>query len=1571
MNRLYILLTIALLLGSLSNVSAQQSKFCKEINQKLEHYNDIFPEDRVYLHLDKPMYKPGETVWFTAYVRNASDLKASDQSDIVHVDLIDPSGNTINGNKIICKDGIGIGDFDLDQTLNGGIYKLKAWTNWQKNDTNTLVFEKEIQVIKPVLPRLLMKLEFKEKGFGPGDIATASFEIKDLSNKAISNHSFKYIASLKGETYQEKEASTDENGKAEIEIPLPEELNTNDGLLNVIIQYKGETESISRSIPIQLNNIQFELYPESGDLVDGFPTRIGFQALNEYGKPTDIEGLVVDNNGTTISEFKSYHHGMGAFDFTPYRDKDYIVKITKPLGIKQEFEIPRILKNGLVLNSKINSNNELVATIQSGFEEEITLIAQIRGEIYYSASHNLKTGVNSIHIPLQEFPAGVCQLTLFDKKEIPRAERLVFVNKNKQLNIEITTDKEIYEPREKVEMQINLTDERGMPMPGNISLAVVDDKLLTHADDKSGNILSKLLLEADITGDVEEPYFYFDPKEPKADLALDYLLMTRGWRRFEWREVQNSTIPEIVHVNEQARIAGIVYSGTPDQPIENVRVQIKGDSIYYLTDKKGNFSIPVDEIIKPLWVKFYYKPWKNKDKQENYFRVTGFENDLKIDISIYSYKSCEPINLPFEKNYFENVCNDSLGILSGIIVDFYTKDVIPNVAIKLVKDDTIVQQTVTSSKGKFKFKKLPQGPFALLASSMGYENILSDKINIYGHKNTIYNLALERCIKQLEPLELIDYEVPLISRDQTSSGGTVTTSGLFGKTKKNKYINWLQKNKRARNSELDNLSNDIAPDIELDLSINNDDAEVQNMDASGVNIDNYDYRNGLVRISVNESDLNMHREYYIARTFPKVAYKSKKVSQNRKNDFRTTIHWEGNLKIDSTGSTNIEFYNSDANSSFTTTAECISPNGLIGRKLINHTSQAPFYLHGKVPEIICKGDLLDIPIILHNNTTHLVEGKLEILLPEGFHIEKNFNNSVIIKSQNRKILNLHIETKGFIKGDSLLVRFTDSIQKIDEFICYPIQTKPVGYPTYYQAASESNHSVYMLNLNDAIPGSIKSSINIFPNSTTELLHSIKSIFKEPHGCFEQLSSATLPNILAVEMLQEYGMTGSDAYLQAMDYIRTGYKKLSAYECKTGGFEWYGRSPGNLPLTAYGLLEFHLMKNIYSEVDTSLIARTKAWLLSKRDGNGSFTSESFPYYYYGPNPEVINAYICWALTETGVKGLGPEILQTYKTALKTKDPYIISLAALSCYNTRQYSLYEKLIKKLLRLQKKDFSWKGLTCSITRSGIQSFTIETTALATLALQKGSLEQDRITGAIQYLLSKKQGYGSYGSSQGTALTLMAIIEHFDRIPKGKSNGKIYLKVDGETIQKQKYNSSMTVPIKFNKANEYISENTKTIEIISKQKSHPIPHTVLIEYTTKTPDNSPKTRIDITTQLTSDNIIVGETTRLQIQLKNLTKDILSSPIAIIGIPAGLSLQPWQLKELNEMGEAFDYFEIIDNNIVLYYRNMAPNEVREINLDLKADIAGEYTSEASVAYEYYHNEHKNWTKGTHVVIKKQ
>ena len=245
-----VLVSVTAVIAAITNLDAEtfESDFVKSLKEKFKTFYTHAETERVYVQTDKAFYKPGETIWFTAYVRDEKTLKPSNNSDIIHVEFITPKGSTEKHFKIVAKNGTAQGDFSLTGHP-GGIYKIKAYTEWQKNEEGGFQFEKEITVQNVVMPRLKMKLDFEKKAYGKGDEVVAKLELNTNANKPLTNTKVKFTAQLDGKSLSENSATTDAEGKVDLKFALPKDLNSIDGIVNAMIDFEGSTESISRSVP--------------------------------------------------------------------------------------------------------------------------------------------------------------------------------------------------------------------------------------------------------------------------------------------------------------------------------------------------------------------------------------------------------------------------------------------------------------------------------------------------------------------------------------------------------------------------------------------------------------------------------------------------------------------------------------------------------------------------------------------------------------------------------------------------------------------------------------------------------------------------------------------------------------------------------------------------------------------------------------------------------------------------------------------------------------------------------------------------------------------------------------------------------------------------------------------------------------------------------------------------------------------------------------------------------------------------------------------------------------------------
>ncbi|MBL0328806.1 MAG: hypothetical protein IPP64_05155 [Bacteroidetes bacterium] len=1446
---------------------AMDNEFIRSIKTKLSAYQQKLPEDRLYVQFDKPFYEPGDNIWFATFVRDGQTMKASNKSDIVHVEFLNPKGTIEKSINIIAKNGVAAGDFVLDAEALGGIYKVRAYTNWMKNEGNDNVFEKEVQVQDVVLPNLKMKLDFEKKAFGAGDEVIAKLELNTNENKPLSNYKIKFVANLNGQQIVAKADETDENGMRYIKFDLPKELKTNDGLLNVMIDYNGLTESISRSIPILLNKIKFTAFPEGGDLVTGLESNVAFRALNEFDKAADIEGIVINEKGTEVASLTSFHMGMGSFKFTPQPNEKYSVKITKPEGISETFALPKPMERGYVMNVDNSKPGELTVNVNTSETETLSLIAQVRGKIYYSTEIVTKKGSNKIVFPTSNFPIGVSQITLFDSKDVPRAERLAFVNKDKQLTIAVETDKEKYLPREKVKMTVTVKDERGIPMPANLSMSVVNDQLISFADDKSGNILSQLLLQQDIKEKVEEPAFYFNEKEPKADKALDYLLLTAGWRRFTWEKLMNDNIPAVAYLGERAIISGTVIDASTGKVLTNAKIKINNGSEYE-TDENGKFIFNKVDLSSPV--------------------------TLTYSASGYSPQS------QYIQNYNQ-----------GIVAYLYNNNYY----------NQMYKTVPTSTSSRVDIDEMVAMPAEARMGGSG------ESVKFRGVRN----------------LEQVEMNAPKVKEKNNKKSKSVESfaAQVGPKDDANKP---MAENKRDKNQ--------LADIMVASKSIDARSARFAALDSE----------------QEDQQQQNI-QTYYRARQFAAPVYDKNETVETR-TDFRNTIYWNPNVEIDKSGTKTIEFYASDDITSFRTTVEGIASDGTVGRTEKNFFTQLPFAMTTKIPVEVATEDIVSIPLTLKNNTDKPLGGALTITSPDGLKAIVDVPTAQIIMPGKAKTIYLDYKVLDKIGYGEFTISFRAC--GLGDAFTQKIKIAPKGFPVTASFSGQDMEKNFSFETNKVVNGSFKMSFTAYPNVVNDLMKGVEGILSEPYGCFEQTSCTAYPNAMVLDYLKSTDSKDSKTIARATDLLDRGYKRLTTFEAKDKGYEWFGASPAHEGLTAYGIMEFVDMKKAGADVDQKMLSRTAEWLMSHKDGKGGFQREGHAYHDFGRiSNDILNAYTVYALAEADYTDIKKEYETSYKKAMETKDPYMLAMMANASYKLNETAKGNEAMDALIAKQAKDGSWTGTTHSITYSQGQSLTIETTSLSILAILKTpGKNANAMQNAVKYLVGARSGSGVFSSTQGTILALKALTEYAKSSKKANEDGTVEVYVDGKKVAEKSYKAGDKGTIVIEGMEEFVKgEGKHDVKVKYVGVKTPLPYSVSATWNTTLPVNDAVCAIDLKTKLATKTANVGETVRMTATITNKKNEEVPSTMAIIGIPAGFTVQPWQLKELQEK-KVFDYYEIVGNNIAVYYRGMDAKSVKTINLDLKAEMPGEYDAPASSAYLYYTNEFKTWSGMDKVTIKK-
>jgi len=395
------------------------------------------------------------------------------------------------------------------------------------------------------------------------------------------------------------------------------------------------------------------------------------------------------------------------------------------------------------------------------------------------------------------------------------------------------------------------------------------------------------------------------------------------------------------------------------------------------------------------------------------------------------------------------------------------------------------------------------------------------------------------------------------------------------------------------------------------------------------------------------------------------------------------------------------------------------------------------------------------------------------------------------------------------------------------------------------------------------------------------------------------------------------------------------------------------------------LEFVDMAKIYP-VDKVMLERTKKWLYSRKDGKGGFLRNTRALDDFGGAPEnTTNAYIVWSLTEAGESGLNQEVDHLLSQCKDAKDTYFLGLVAGSLFNVGRSSDAIEIGKKLIPQQQPDGSVKNAVTSITRSGGNSLTIETTAISILVwLNNDDAFAKHTEDAIRWLLAQCQS-GRFGSTQGTILALKAIIK-YDKLRAAPSkDGHAIVKVNGKELKVEILCKSTGAIVTPSFTDLLQEENTIEIAL---SEGLSLPYAFTVDYYADKPESSDLCIVDMKLKMNDSTFSEGSGGEITVDIKNTSSEKIGMVIAIVGLPGGMEPRHEQLKELIA-SEKISFYEIRGREVIFYWKGMKEKQEVGFKMDVIARIPGKYKGPASRVYLYYTDERKKWIDGLECQIK--
>ncbi len=584
---------VALALGASAWLSASASTALDpdSIAARLDRQRWIYPQEKVHVTTDQARYVAGDTVWLRAWVVDAASHEQVAASRYVYIELADPFGNVVDRVKIREQDGRFPGHLPLNPDLAEGDYTLSAYTAFMEGPGNDFFFRKKLGVVSPYAADVSPEISFDNDN---GRLAlTAS-----LRDNGGSRHWYESLSVTSKDGRVREWRKSDRPRRVALS---EEDIRTGTVLLQVDNYRKFIT------LPADEGEFDISFHPEGGYFIPGTACRVGIKAIDSAGRGIDIKGTLLDSAGAVVDSFHTVHRGMGELSFVPSAGAGFRV-----IAGGREFALPDARADACALHVDNSRASAVTATAVGNLPAGAFMVVQNRGRAVYAGS--VAKDIPVI-IPRKFLGEGIVQFLLLDPEGRPLSERLAF-NRGEDLP---TPSAFVSDSAGEKSLVVEFPEEM---IGADVAIAVIDASVAEA--DSAVTIQSQLLLQGDLRGHVEDAGWYFRNRGRAVDMALDALMMTQGWRRYDIPAVASGQFAEPQSAIEAGpEITGVVKSRWRGKPMEGATVNILAPSIDYagiaVTDSEGRFAVA--DVDFPEDTKFVVQALNPKGDNEHNFEV--------------------------------------------------------------------------------------------------------------------------------------------------------------------------------------------------------------------------------------------------------------------------------------------------------------------------------------------------------------------------------------------------------------------------------------------------------------------------------------------------------------------------------------------------------------------------------------------------------------------------------------------------------------------------------------------------------------------------------------------------------------------------------------------------------------------------------------------------------------------------------------------------------------------------------------------------------------------------------------
>jgi uncharacterized protein YfaS (alpha-2-macroglobulin family) len=1499
----------------------------------------------ILLTTEKPIYQPGQTIHMRALALDRSNHEATAGRNLTF-EMEDSRGNKVFKHSTqTSKFGIASAEFTLADEVNLGTYHLRAITE-SPDGSNASNAELALNVEKYVLPKFKVAIDFADKdsktrhGYRPGDHVTGTVRANYFFGKPVDRSELTIKASSMDVAVFDVasiQGKTDADGAYHFDINLPNYFAgrpLNQGATRVLIEATvkdsaGHAETRGEPITVSESPLIITAVPEGGTLIPGLENQLFVFASYANGKPasaqvkiraagtadqtatTDSEGVAViqlkagSNSGSLQIEASDQegNHASTSVQLEVRPDRDQILLRTEHA----------IYRTGDRIQLRILSTKKRGTAYVDVVKDGQTILTR---------DLDIQDGEAELALTATPDMAGTLDLNAyqFGSSAQPIADhRLVFVQPADELKIEATTDTPVYKPGDDARIRFRVTNSHGQGVQAAIGLQVVDDAVFALAEKRPGFAKAFFYLEQEVLKpryeihsiglpDVVEPVEQSRASErDRAARALFAATEVVNANRFDveaGRDLPRDKYP-LYFARYRARFLSQLRHVSPRALAKPGRLQLAD---------AWDTNLRVEDV-----------PW---DPRHTHYLVRSAGPDQRFDtgddLAAYlEVRTRKIVDHPELRSIDLNIERDrgpinGLAEIAGSVMD-QEGEAIPGATAEIQEVSTgKARRASTNASGQFSLAALPPGGYEVRVLAPGFR-IASQRFKLAARDRAVVSVVLE--VGAVNEMVVVDAAAPRIRLGGNVNFAAGTIGGVVGG----------------------------APGVGGGAGI----FMMEQMGVASFRTGNRPVASSLVLATTGNLPLN-----------GRIAAAP---ATHVRSYFPEALYINPQIITDQNGAATISIPMADSITTWRMAMMASTTRGALGSGAASLKVFQDFFVDLDLPVTLTQGDRVDIPVAVYNYSGTKGNVDLRLQAANWFSLPNDVSDKTLNVEPDR-VGSSHftLEAKRIGKFKlTLSARMIGATDRADILI-REIEVIPNGRE-HNQVFNGRLETVAHHELNfpaASIPGASVILVRLYPGPLSQVVEGMDAILRMPNGCFEQTSSSTYPNVLALDYMKRTQKLTPEVHAKAEGFISNGYQRLLTFEVPGGGFSWFGNPPANKILTAYGLMEFSDMAKVH-DVDAKVIQRTGQWLAAQQQPDGSWKPDaSFinegATNRFNADPLRITAYVAWSLENTGYQGPAVEKARQFiqRHMNGKEDSYTLAvLANFAADYGKDREFTNRAMELLLdaRTEEREQAWWTAQETAVYGGGTSAAVETTGLAAQALLKWGGASGTTSKALSYIAAKKDASGTWGNTQATIMALRALLLSTE---KGTADvrGALEISLNGKQVEKLTLtpeNNDLLHQFVF----KQIDAKANRVDIRFTGKGS-LAYQVVGRHFVPWSEEPAGEALSIgvaydRTRLQQDDVATATAT-----VKNNLAKAANMVMVDLGIPPGFDLlsedlQDYQAKSAGRKSGRLEKFNLTATQAILYLDSIAAGDTVTLHYRLRAKYPIRARTFLSRVYEYY------------------